>query len=99
ARNWMSRGGNNLQSIFFGQRGDDATETADVRAGFLNVLADAGADFDLRLDHFRLDLLAKQHAAFFENLGDVRTQLARLWIDDLKFFFNTECELVEHLRI
>jgi hypothetical protein len=42
-------------------------------------------DLPHRLDHLGLDLFAKQHLAFFEDLGDVRTQLARLRIDDLKF--------------
>ena len=69
----------------------------DVGAGFLNVVTDAGADFDHRLDHFRFDLLAEQHFAFVENFRNMRTQLARMRIDNLKFFFNAESELVRHI--
>src|SRR5262245_50003580 len=62
----------------------------------LDILANAGADLDLRLDHFRLDLFAQEHAALVENLRHVRPQLARLRIDDLKFLFDAECKLIEH---
>src|SRR6185369_14820975 len=68
----------------------------DIGACFLDVATDAGAHFDHRLDHLGLDLFAQQHLAFFEYLGDVRAQLARLRIDDLKFLFDTQCKLIEH---
>ena len=60
----------------------------DVGARFLNVMADAGADFNHRLNHLRLDLLAEKHLAFVQNLSHVGPQFARNRIDDLKFFFN-----------
>src|SRR6266404_1508883 len=92
----MGRGSDDLQSALLRQRRDDGAQAGDVGASFLNVLADAGADLDLRLNHLRLDLLAENHLAFVEELRHVRTQLARLRIDDLKLFLNTKCELIEH---
>jgi len=29
----------------------------------------------------------------------MRAQFARRWIDDLKLFFDTECELIEHILV
>src|SRR3989442_345036 len=41
-RNWMRRGGDNYQSALAGQTGNDAPQARDIRARFLNVLANAG---------------------------------------------------------
>ena len=95
----MRRSSDDHKSVLLRQAGDDAAQTRDVSARFLDVAANAGADFHHRLDHLGLDLLAEQHLAFFEDLGDVRTQLACLWIDDLKLLFDTQCELIEHLLL
>jgi len=92
----MGRSCGDLQPVLLSERRYDAAEAGDVGAGFLNVFADAGAHFDLRLDHLRLDLFAEQHPALVENLRHVRTQLTRLRIDDLKLFFDPERELIEH---
>ncbi len=96
ARNRMCRGGNNLESVLLRQRRNDRAQASDVGTGFLNIFADARADFDLGLNHLGLDLFAEQHPAFVKKLHDVRLQLARLGIDDLKLLFNAECELIEH---
>ena len=52
--------------------GDDAAESRDVGSCFLDVATNAGADFDHRLDHLGLDLLAQQHLALLQNLRDMR---------------------------
>ena len=59
-----------------------------------DVLANAGAGLHHRLVHLRPNALA-QHgfAAFFDELTDVRAQLARLGVDDLKLFFDAQREL------
>jgi hypothetical protein len=44
--------------------------------------------------HLGLDLFLQGHGAFTEDLLDVRTQLARFRIDDLKFLFDPEGESV-----
>ena len=78
--------------------GDGAPELDDVGARLLNIRADAGADFDHRLMHLRLDLLAEDHPPLVDHLGDVRAQLARLRVDDLKLFFDSERE-VRHRKL
>ena len=46
--------------------------------------------FDDRLVHLRLDLLLELHLAAFQDLLDVRPQLARLRIDDRELFLDAE---------
>ena len=79
------------EALLAREPGDDGAQPRDVGARLLNVAADAGADLDLRLDHLGLDLLAEQHLALFEHLRDVRAQLARLRVDDLKLLLDAEC--------
>src|SRR2546425_164749 len=98
ARKRMRRGGDNHQISFCRQARDDAAQAGNIRARFLNVLADAGADLNHRLDHLRLDLLAEDHLAFFQEFRDVRTQLARFRINNLEFFFDSQRELVKHMN-
>src|SRR6185436_15974789 len=62
----------------------------------LNVIANTGAYLDHRLDHFRLDLLAENHLAFFQKFGNVATQFARLRIYNLELFLDSQSELTEH---
>src|ERR1043165_4014844 len=92
----MRRSGNDYKPVLSCEAGDDAAQARDVFAGLLDVATNSGPDLDHRLNHFRLDLLAQQHLAFFEDLGDVRTEFARLRIDDLKFLFDAQRELIEH---
>src|SRR5215216_305680 len=96
-RDRMRRRSDDDESILLRQPGDDAAESCDVSACFLDVATNARAHFHHRLDHLGLDLLAQQHLAFFEDLRDMRAQFARLWINDLKFLFDAQCELIEHL--
>src|ERR1044072_6492226 len=97
ARDRMRRSRHDDEAVLPSEAGDDAAQTRDVGPRFLNVATNPRADFYHRLDHLGLDLLAEQHLALVENLGDVRTQLARLRINDLKLFFDAQCELIEHL--
>src|SRR5439155_15222393 len=66
ARDGVRRGGNYLEPILLGQRGNDTTQVRYVSPCFLNVIADPSADFNHRLNHLRLDLLAENHFAFFK---------------------------------
>src|SRR6187397_1509745 len=92
----MSAGSNNLQPLLAHQTRKNTPQVCDVPSSFFYVFADSGAHFDHRLDHLWFDLLTEQHLAVFENFRDVRTQLAGMRINDLKLFFDTECELLEH---
>ena len=57
-----------------------------------DVVANLRAKLDDRLMHLRFDALFQKHLAVRQNLLDVRTQLARLRIDDLEFLFDAESE-------
>src|SRR5688572_22002477 len=93
----MRRSGDDRQPIFPREPGDDAAESRNVSACFLDVVANARAYFHHRLDHLGFDLLAEQHLALFEDLRDMRAQFARGWVNDLEFLFDAQCELIEHL--
>ena len=56
------------------------------------IAANLGAQLDDRLMHLRFDVLLQKHFAVGQDLLDMRTQLARLRIDDLKFLFDAERE-------
>src|SRR5690242_1948494 len=96
-RERMSTGSDNLQSLFAHQTRNDTAQVCDIGSSFFYVFADSGAHFDHRLDHFGLDLLTEQHLAFFQDFRDMRTQFVGMRINNLKLFFNTECELLEHV--
>ncbi len=69
-----------------------------VDAEFVNVFADFGADLDDRLVHFAFHLFAEIRGGGGDELADVRTQLARGGIYDLKFFLDADRETVTHER-
>src|SRR5215212_5559686 len=85
------------ESILLRETGNNTPQPCDVGSCFLDIATNSRPHFHHRLDHLRLDLLAEQHLALFENLGHVRAQLARLRIDDLKLLFDAQCKLIEHL--
>jgi hypothetical protein len=95
-RERMSAGSDNLQSLPAHQTRNDTAQVCDIGSSFFYVFADSGAHFDHRLDHFGFDLLTEQHLALFQDFRDMRTQFAGMRINNLKLFFNTECELLEH---
>src|SRR5438876_5154848 len=63
-----------------------------MSAGIANRLADFRAELDNRLMHLRLDLLFEHNFSAFENFLNVRTQLARLWIDNRELLLDAERE-------
>src|SRR5215212_1782255 len=85
------------ESILLRETGNNTPQPCDVGSCFLDIATNSRPYFHHRLDHLRLDLLAEQHLALFENLGDVRAQFARLRIDDLKLLLDAQCKFVEHL--
>ena len=95
-RERMRRGRNDRHSLLLRQAGNYASKCRNVFAGFLNIGTNARSDLDHRLDHLWLYLFAEQKLAFFEDLGNMRFQLARFRVDDLKLLFDPESELVEH---
>src|SRR6266550_346277 len=99
ARKRMCRSSNNHQARLGRQTGNNAAQACNIRSGFLNVLTDTCADLDHGLDHLGLDLLAENHLALFQELGDVRPQFASLRINYLKLLFNSQCELIEHIDV
>jgi hypothetical protein len=52
------------------------------------IAANLGADFHSRLVQLGFDLFLQHHFAIGQDLLNVRTQLARLGIDDLQFFLD-----------
>ena len=67
-----------------------AAETRHFLTGHFNVRANRRAHFDDRIVQLAFHLVFKTRLAHLEHLGDVRFQLARLRIDDLKFFFDAD---------
>ena len=57
-------------------------------------IANFGAQLNDRLVHLRLDLLFERDFSAFEDLVDMRTQFARLGIDDREFLFDSQSERV-----
>src|SRR5205807_9317840 len=55
-RDWMRRGGDDLQTFFASQMRDDRAQARDVCTRFLHVLADARADFETGLNYLWLGL-------------------------------------------
>ena len=67
----------------------DAAQFGYIAARFLDVFADAGADFDDRLMHLGLDMLLEEQAAFFDDFElDVGTKVESIGIDGLVLFFD-----------
>jgi hypothetical protein len=60
----------------------------------LDRIANLGAQLDDRLVHLGFDLLFEHDLAALENFLNVRTQLARLRIDNGEFLFNAESKRV-----
>ena len=89
----MRRTRGKQESVVASEADHVPAQLADVFLGFLDVLADAGADFDHGLVHLGLDLLFHDPLALGDDLAvDVRTQVAAFGIDGLIFLFNTDGE-------
>src|SRR4029453_6761186 len=59
-----------------------------------NGIANFGAQLNDRLVHLRFDLLFERDFSAFENFVNMRTQLARLGVDDRELLFNSQSERV-----
>ena len=80
-------------SLSLGQADDLLPDVADFILRFLDILADAGADFDHRLVHFRLDAFGEQQLALLHDLGmNVRAEVARHGIDGLVFLLDSDTQ-------
>src|SRR3989442_742834 len=90
-----ARGGD-LEPGAFGSAAKLAARAMHFDAQLAHVIADARAGFDDVLVQLVLDLLSNVRRSGGEELADVRTQLARCGIDDLKFLFDTNGEAVSH---
>src|SRR5580704_6442018 len=94
----MRAGGGNLQTDAFGSAHQFASGAVHVRCQFSNVAADFGAYLHDGLVHLGLYLLAQALRSCCNQLADVRAQLSRSRINDLKLFFDTYSEPVIHVR-
>ncbi len=89
----MRGSGDEFEVVFARELDHFAAELVDVFAGFIDVAADAGADFDNGGMHLGLDALLQTQFALREHLGlDVRAQIARDRVDGLVFLFDAERE-------
>ena len=81
------------QAMFLRQPDHVAPEIEEVFLGLLDVLADAGADFDDGLVHLGLDALFEPQLALGQHLGrDVRAEIAGFRIYGLVLLFDTQGE-------
>src|ERR1700693_2718211 len=94
----MRAGGSNLQTNAFGSTHQFAAGAMHGRCQFSNVAADFGAYLNDGLVHLGLYLLAQALRSCCNQLADVRAQLSRSRINDLKLFFDTYSEPVIHVR-
>jgi hypothetical protein len=92
----MRAGGGDAQADALGGVGEIAADADDLGRQLLDVGADLGPDFDDRLVHLALDVVAEHGGARGQQLGDVRTQLPGVGIDDLEFFLDADGERVVH---
>ena len=88
----MRAGGSDFQPVLRSQFRQLSAKIDDLLPGITCVGANLRSKFDDRLVQLRSDPLLQNHLAVSENLLDVRTELARLGIDDLKFFLDAESE-------
>ena len=93
-RERMRAGRCDFQSIVRREHGELAAKLNDLLPRTTRITANLRAKLDDRLVHLRLDVLFQNHFAVGQNFLDVRTQLARFRIDDLKFLFDAESENV-----
>ena len=83
--------------MFAGQLDHLAAEFVDIFAGFIDVSANARADFDDGGVHFSLNALLQAEFALGKHFGfDVGAQIACYRVDGLVFLFNAERERRAH---
>src|SRR5450631_295171 len=88
----MGAGRGDFQPIARREHGELAAQLNDLLPRTTHITANLRAKLDDRLVHLRLDLLFQNHFAVGQNFLDVRTQPARLRIDNLEFLLDAESE-------
>src|SRR6476660_2178494 len=89
-----------LQAAARSQLRQFRAQRSDVIARTTNGLANFGAQLNDRLAHLRFDLLFERDFSAFENFVNMRTQLARLGVDDGELLFDSQSErMVLHARV
>ena len=91
-REGMGAGGSDLEALVSGDLCQLAAKLNNLLARRSGVGANLRAQLHDRLMHLGLRVLFQNHLTVGKNLLDVRAQLARLWINDLEFFFDPEGE-------
>ena len=86
----MRPGGRDLQPLSFRDCRQLTSQSNHLLASSTRIVANASPELDDRLVQLGLKLLFQNDLAALNDLLDVRTQLARQRIDQLKFLFNTE---------
>ena len=92
ARKRMRAGGGDAQADALGAVGEIAPDAEISLSSSSIVGADLGADLDDRLVHLALELIAEGRGARRQQLGNVRSQLPRVGVDDLEFFLDADGE-------
>src|SRR6266403_6287518 len=90
----MRADGGDLEPCPAGELDQFAAKIKDVCARVLDGIANLSAKLDHGLVHLGFDLLFEHDLAALENFLNVRTQLARLRIDNGELLFNPESERV-----
>src|ERR1700677_1025103 len=90
---WVGAGSSQPHAAFAGQGDHLPAQIENVFAGFLNVPADFGADFDHRLVKLRLGAIHGGQLGPGKNFRlDVGTQVTRFRVDGLVFLFDSDAE-------
>ncbi len=84
--------GGDLQAVLRRQLHQPTTQTRQLTTRFGRRVAHLRADFDNRLMQLGFHLLSQHNLTCFEQLCDIRFQFARVWVNDLIFFFDTDAE-------
>src|SRR5439155_17181785 len=79
-----------LEPCLAGELGEFAAKIKDVCARVLDRIANLSAELDHGLVHLGFDLLFEHDLAALENFLNVRTQLARVRINNREFLLNPE---------
>ena len=76
--------------VLVGNIADNAPEADNLLARFPDVTANMAANFYLRLQKLRLDLIPKQNCSLIQKFGDVRGQFSAIGVNNLILLFNTD---------
>ena len=86
----MGAGGGHGQALLGGQLAHDPAQPHDLVSGLADVPADPAAHLDLALHHLRLELVAEQLEAAFEQALAPLGQGPAVRVDDLVLLFDPQ---------